>query len=197
MSGLHTLKCVWPTRQSNKSLQEFNEDSSSTSISIPKTLTSSTTVVRKHNSFSLSVGFIFGNNTVYKFWILSALLLLDFWYRFAGCVTLKWYSSTSLAATPFLDDVQFPTYDEIDILELGEREKVVRLMWEVYIERHNNKGIRLPKSWLHAFEAAFEYLVRDVAEVRDTAVSEIAKFSTLSVNLDPTPQKSTVTHVHK
>ncbi|KAM7273071.1 hypothetical protein ACFE04_027735 [Oxalis oulophora] len=137
---------------------ELKEDSSSTS-------TSSTTVVKRHNFSSLSVGFIFGNNTGYKFWILSSLLLLAFWSMFAGSVTLKWYSSTSLTATTFLDDVQFHTYDEIDILELGKREKVVRRMWEVYIERHNNKGIRLLKFWLHAFEVAFEYLVRDVAEV--------------------------------
>ncbi|KAM7272175.1 hypothetical protein ACFE04_026838 [Oxalis oulophora] len=174
-----------------------DEESSSTSISIPTTSTSSTTAVRRHASSLSSVGFIFGNNTGYKFWVLSALLLLAFWSMFTGSVTLKWYSSTSLTATPFSDDVQFPTYDEIDILELGEREKVVRRMWEVYRERHNNKGIRLPKFWLRAFEAAFEYLVSDVAQIRDTAVSEIAKLSTLSINLDRAPHESTVTRVYK
>ena len=57
-------------------------------------------------------------------------------------------------------------------------------MWDVYTQ---SKSIRLPKFWQEAFEAAYEHLTNDVQGVRDAAVSEIAKMSLISINLDPPP----------
>ncbi|XWS14590.1 hypothetical protein CRYUN_Cryun35bG0022900 [Craigia yunnanensis] len=54
-----------------------------------------------------------------------------------------------------------------DSSELEEREKVVRKMWDVYT---HSASVRLPRFWLEAFEAAYEYLSSDVPGVRDTAV---------------------------
>ena len=68
--------------------------------------------------------------------------------------------------------------------EVEERKKVVRHMWDVYTQ---SKSIRLPKFWQEAFEAAYEHLTNDVQGVRDAAVSEIAKMSLISINLDPPP----------
>ena len=57
-------------------------------------------------------------------------------------------------------------------------------MWDVYTQ---SKSIRLPKFWQEAFEAAYEHLTNDVQGVRDAAVSEIAKMSLISINIDPPP----------
>ncbi|TKY55808.1 hypothetical protein E2542_SST20231 [Spatholobus suberectus] len=70
---------------------------------------------------------------------------------------------------------------------MEEREKVVRHMWDVYT---NNRGIRLPRFWQQAFEAAYEDLTSDVAEVRDAAITEIANMSLRSFDLQLPP----VTH---
>jgi len=51
-------------------------------------------------------------------------------------------------------------------------------MWDVYSRTRTNY-VGLPKFWWEAFEAAYEELVSDVREVRDGAVSEIAKMSLL------------------
>lgn len=72
---------------------------------------------------------------------------------------------------------------------MEEREKVVKHMWDVYT---NSRRIRLPRFWQEAFEAAYEDLSSDVPEVREAAISEIAKMSVRSVNLDPPPFHSTV-----
>jgi len=61
--------------------------------------------------------------------------------------------------------------------EVEEREKVVRHMWDVYTSQSQSRRIRLPRFWQEAFEAAYEELASDDAEVRDSAVSEIAKMS--------------------
>lgn len=61
---------------------------------------------------------------------------------------------------------------------------MVRHMWDVYTQ---SKSIRLPKFWQEAFEAAYEHLTNDVQGVRDAAVSEIAKMSLISINIDPPP----------
>lgn len=58
---------------------------------------------------------------------------------------------------------------------------MVKKMWDVYT---HSARVRLPRFWLEAFEAAYEYLSSDVYGVRDTAISEIAKLSMRSVNLD-------------
>lgn len=62
-------------------------------------------------------------------------------------------------------------------------------MWDLYTQ---SRGTRLPRFWQEAFEAAYENLVSDVPGVRDSAFSEIAKISILTVNLDPVPDQSTV-----
>lgn len=72
---------------------------------------------------------------------------------------------------------------------MEEREKVVKHMWDVYT---NSRRIRIPRFWQEAFEAAYEDLTSDVAEVRDAAISEIAKMSLHSIHLDPPPFRSTV-----
>ncbi|XP_021283774.1 uncharacterized protein LOC110416203 [Herrania umbratica] len=133
----------------------------------------------KHSSVAGFVG-----RSGYKFWVLAAILLLAFWSMFTGSVSLKWSSGD---LTRFSDDSEFSVYDDLDVLELEDREKVVRKMWDVYT---HSASLRLPKFWLEAFEAAYEYLSSDVPGVRDTAMSEIAKLSMRSLNLDPLSPKS-------
>lgn len=72
---------------------------------------------------------------------------------------------------------------------MEEREKVVKHMWDIYT---NSRRIRIPRFWQVAFEAAFEDLTSDVPGVREEAISEIAKMSVRSVDLDPPPVQSTV-----
>lgn len=75
------------------------------------------------------------------------------------------------------------------VQEMEEREKVVNHMWDVYT---NSRRIRLPRFWQEAFEAAYEELISDVPEVRDAAITEIAKMSVRSIDFDPHPIQSTV-----
>ncbi|VFQ62392.1 unnamed protein product [Cuscuta campestris] len=115
---------------------------------------------------------VFCKGKYWKLWVISAILLLAFWSMFAaGSLTLTLSrisnSSSSASAAAFQDD--------LDVLEMEEREKVVRQMWDVYTHRRSTVG--LPKFWQHAFEAAYEDLTADSAAVRDAAVSEIAKMS--------------------
>ncbi|GAB2213788.1 hypothetical protein Droror1_Dr00018103 [Drosera rotundifolia] len=75
-----------------------------------------------------------------------------------------------------------------------EEEKVyswfrVRYMWDVYTNRGR---IRLPKFWQEAFEAVYEDMTSDVPGVREAAITEIAKMSIWSVELDPPPVQLTV-----
>ncbi|OMO75062.1 hypothetical protein COLO4_26332 [Corchorus olitorius] len=142
-----------------------------------------TTVSMKKDSSGVT-GF-FGKSG-YKIWVLAAILLLAFWSMFTGSVSLKWSSGD---LTRLSDDSDFTIHDDLDVLELEEREKVVRKMWDIYTHSAN---ARLPKFWLEAFEAAYEYLSSDVPGVRDTAVSEIAKFSMRSLHFDPPPAQSQV-----
>lgn len=120
----------------------------------------------------------------YKFWALAAILLLAFWSMFTGTVTLRWSAGN---LNRFTDDIDSPIHDDLDVLEMEEREKVVEHMWDVYT---NSRRIRLPRFWQEAFEAAYEDLTSDVPGVRDSAISEIAKMSVRSVDLDPPPVQS-------
>ncbi|KAK1410412.1 hypothetical protein QVD17_36949 [Tagetes erecta] len=117
----------------------------------------------------------------YKFWILSAIILLAFWSMFTGTVTLHF----SVGDLNRLSD-EFaggsPVYDDFDVLEIEEREKVVKHMWDVYT---NSRRIKLPRFWQEAFVAAYEDLTSDAPEVRDAAISEIAKMSFHSIDLPP------------
>lgn len=72
---------------------------------------------------------------------------------------------------------------------MEERENVVKHMWDIYT---NSRRIRLPRFWQEAFEAAYEDLTSDVPGVREAAISEIAKMSVRSIDLDPPPVQSTV-----
>ncbi|XP_027356534.1 uncharacterized protein LOC113865924 [Abrus precatorius] len=92
---------------------------------------------------------------------------------FTGSVTLKWSATNN-------QDFDSMILQDHDVLEVEEREKVVRHMWDVY--SHSN-SVRLPKFWSEAFEAAYEELMSDIGGVRDAAVSEIAKMSLCSLPL--------------
>lgn len=120
----------------------------------------------------------------YKFWALAAILLLAFWSMFTGTVSLRWSGTLNSLS----HDLETPIHDDLDVLEMEEREKVVRHMWDVYT---NSRRIRLPRFWQEAFEAAYEDLTSDVGEVRDAAITEIAKMSVRSLHFDPPPLQST------
>ncbi|KAH8489842.1 hypothetical protein Peur_058739 [Populus x canadensis] len=154
----------------------------STSTSTPTTTTTTVLIKRESSESSLPC------KTRYKFWVLSAILLLAFWSMFTGSITLKW-STGDLSQHP--DNLGFQTQDDVDILEVEEKKKLVWRMWDVYT--HSSRGTRLPRFWERAFQAAYEALASDVTAVRDAAVSEIAKLSISStINLDdPFPVQST------
>lgn len=62
---------------------------------------------------------------------------------------------------------------------------MVRQMWDVY---GRSGGVKVPRFWREAFEAAYEFLVSDSAAVRNGAVSDIAKLSLVrSLKLDSSP----------
>ncbi|MFQ6662403.1 hypothetical protein Gotur_030249 [Gossypium turneri] len=143
------------------------------------------TPLKKYSSSSSSIAGFFGKNG-YKFWVLTAIILLAFWSMFTGSVSLKWSSGN---LTSFSYDSDFSIREDLDVLELEEREKVVRKMWDVYT---HSTSIRLPRFWLDAFEAAYENLSSDVNGVRDNAISEIAKLSMQSLNLVPPSVQSQI-----
>jgi hypothetical protein len=72
---------------------------------------------------------------------------------------------------------------------MEERERAVKHMWDIYT---NSRRIRLPKFWQEAFEAAYEELTSDAPDVKEAAITEIAKMSIRSIDLDPLPVQSTV-----
>ncbi|KAF3775560.1 hypothetical protein EJ110_NYTH50100 [Nymphaea thermarum] len=130
-------------------------------------------------------GSLFGKNR-YKLWAVVAILLLAFWSMFAGTVTLKWSAGNLMRFSS--DGFDGPIQDDLDVLEVEEREKVVRHMWDVYT---HNKRIKLPRFWEDAFEAAYEELDSDSPDVRDSAISEIAKMSFRMLGLDHTAPRHT------
>ncbi|WOH10313.1 hypothetical protein DCAR_0729780 [Daucus carota subsp. sativus] len=124
----------------------------------------------------------------YKFWALAAILLLAFWSMFTGTVTLRWSTATG-NLNRFSDDFQSPLHHDLDVLEMEEREKLVNHMWDLYT---NNRRIKIPRFWQDAFEAGYEDLISDVVQVREAAISQIAKMSMHSIHLDliqPSTQK--------
>ncbi|KAJ9186600.1 hypothetical protein P3X46_002149 [Hevea brasiliensis] len=158
----------------------MKDDDAPTIISIPATAATATTAKK-----DASDGALFGK-TRYKFWVLAAILLLAFWTMFTGSVTLKW-STGNLSHVN--EDLDFPIRDDdLDILEVEEKEHLVRHMWDIYTHSSSTK---LPRFWQEAFEAAYEALASDVTAIRDAAVSEIAKLSLCSFNPDPLPVQST------
>lgn len=126
------------------------------------------------------------NNTIfgkgrYKFWALAAILLLAFWSMFTGTVTLRWSAGR---LNHLSDGIESPIRDDLDVLEMEEREKVVKYMWDVYT---NSRRINLPRFWQEAFEAAYEDMTSDVPGVLEAAVTEIAKMSIRSIGIDLPP----------
>lgn len=133
---------------------------------------------------AVDVAGLFGKGR-YKFWALAAILLLAFWSMFTGSVTLKWSAGNLARAS---DDIDAPIHGDLDVLEMEEREKVVRHMWDVYT---HTQLIQLPRFWQEAFEAAYEQLASEDPAVRDPAVTEIAKMSMRIADLEtPSDQRS-------
>ncbi|KAJ9147099.1 hypothetical protein P3X46_029301 [Hevea brasiliensis] len=158
----------------------MKDDDSLPTSTAAATVTGTATITKKESSDSN----IFGKGR-YKFWALAAILLLAFWSMFTGTVTLRWSAGNLNSLS---DDFDAPIHDDLDVLEMEEREKVVKHMWDVYT---NSRRIRLPRFWQEAFEAAYEELTSDVPGTRDAAISEIAKMSVRSIVLDPPPFQST------
>ncbi|PHT98800.1 hypothetical protein BC332_32219 [Capsicum chinense] len=119
----------------------------------------------------------------YKLWVLAAILLLAFWSMFTGSLTLSLNWSTANLSR-ISDASDFNIHEDLDILELEEREKMVKHMWDVYTQ---SSRIRLPKFWQDAFQAAYLDLTSDSPTTRDTAVSEIAKMSLRSTSTYESP----------
>ncbi|KAG9135188.1 hypothetical protein Leryth_013471 [Lithospermum erythrorhizon] len=109
----------------------------------------------------------------FKLWALAAMSLLALWSMFTGSVTLKRSAAANLKHVSHHFDSAF--HHHLDILEVEEREKKVKDMWNVY-SRHSNT-MRLPSFWQAAFEAAYEDLVSEVPATQNAAISEIAKMS--------------------
>ncbi|CAK9152428.1 unnamed protein product [Ilex paraguariensis] len=149
-------------------------------LSTPTSHTAST-ISKKENSESN----LFGRGR-YKFWALAAILLLAFWSMLTGTVTLHWSAGN---LNRISDDIGPPIHDDLDVLEMEDREKVVKHMWDVYTNSHR---IRLPRFWQEAFEAAYEDLSSELPQVREAAISEIAKMSMRSINIEPPPLQSTI-----
>ncbi|CAN8304732.1 unnamed protein product [Cochlearia groenlandica] len=106
----------------------------------------------------------------YKVWVLLAVLLLAFGSMLTGSVSLKGIGTLRSNDGAF----GFSGGDDLDVLEIEEREKVVKQMWDVYAR---SGGVKVPRFWREAFEAAYEFLISDSAAVRNGAVTDIAKLS--------------------
>ncbi|XP_023753488.1 uncharacterized protein LOC111901858 [Lactuca sativa] len=121
---------------------------------------------------------VFGRNR-YKFLALTAIILLALSSILTSTVTLR-FSAGSL--NNFSDDIAGGSLilDDFDIIEIEAREKAVKHMWDAYI---NDRRIKLQPFWQAAFVAAYEDLSGDVAEVREAAISEIAKMSFYSTDI--------------
>ncbi|KAG8384027.1 hypothetical protein BUALT_Bualt04G0075400 [Buddleja alternifolia] len=154
--------------------------STPTSSSVP----SSSGLHKKDNSSHLSR--VFGRGR-YKFWALAAILLLAFWSMLTGTVSLRWSAGD---LNNFHDDYHSPAFDDLDVLDLEEREKLVKHMWDVYTNSHR---IGLIGFWQEAFVAAYEDLTSEVPEVKEAAISEIARMSARYIKLYPPPIHSSVT----
>lgn len=152
----------------------------------PPTTTYSSTLPLMYTKKETLDSRIFGRGR-YKFWAFTAIILLAFWSMLTGTVTLR-FSSGNL--NHFSDDISggAPIRDDFDILEIQEREKVVKHMWDVYM---NSRRIKLPQFWQEAFVAAYEDLTSDAPEVREAANAEIAIMSFRSIDVDPPPIEST------
>ncbi|CAH9141985.1 unnamed protein product [Cuscuta epithymum] len=156
------------------------KDDSALPMSAPTAYSASSALTSVHSRKEKENSSLFGRGR-YKFWALAAILLLAFWSIFTGTVTLRWSAGN---LNRFSDEFDIPLNEDLDVLEMEEREKMVKHMWDVYT---NGRRIRLPKFWQQAFEAAYEELTSDEPEVRETAISEIAKMSIRSIYFEAPP----------
>ncbi|PHT56559.1 hypothetical protein CQW23_05045 [Capsicum baccatum] len=157
----------------------------STPTAPSSSFTTACTLSKKETSSSSSYSAIFGRDR-YKFWAFAAILLLAFWSMLTGTVTLRWSAGNLNAIS---DDIDIPLPEDLDVLEMEEREKLVKHMWDVYT---NSRGIKLPKFWQDAFEAAYEELTSDVPGVTEDSISEIAKMSVRYIPIESPPLRSSV-----
>ena len=118
----------------------------------------------------------------YKVWVLASIILLGIWFMCIGTVVLP--RSDDLDSLSSNVDIHLIENDDIDAIDIEEREKLVRRMWGLY---NNSPRIRLARFWQLAFGAAYEELTSDVPAVRDHAITEIAKMAVHSVPFDPPP----------
>ncbi|KAL0343306.1 UNVERIFIED_CONTAM: hypothetical protein Sangu_1218000 [Sesamum angustifolium] len=140
--------------------------STPTSLSV---LSSSSPGISKKDHYSDASG-LFGRGR-YKFWALAAILLLAFCSMLAGTVTLHWSAGN---LNRLGEEYNSPAAEDLDVLDLEEREKLVKHMWDAYTSsQHIGSG----GFWQEAFVAAYEDLTSEVPDVRDSAISEIARMS--------------------
>uniref|UniRef100_A0A0E0D241 Uncharacterized protein n=1 Tax=Oryza meridionalis TaxID=40149 RepID=A0A0E0D241_9ORYZ len=118
----------------------------------------------------------------YKVWALAAIALLALWSMSAASASLRWSSGRFLLAATASEDLDAPLLDDLDSLEMEEREKLVGRMWDMYTRTGDE--VRLPRFWQEAFEAAYEELAGDDMQVRDAAISEIARMSAHRLELE-------------
>uniref|UniRef100_A0A0A9ACM4 Uncharacterized protein n=1 Tax=Arundo donax TaxID=35708 RepID=A0A0A9ACM4_ARUDO len=115
----------------------------------------------------------------YKVWAFAAIAVLALWSMSAASVSLRRSSSGDLAVA---GDLDVPLGNDLDSLEMEEREKLVGRMWDMYTRTSDE--VRLPQFWQEAFEAAYEELAGDDMQVRDAAISEIARMSAHKLELE-------------
>ncbi|KAL0378114.1 UNVERIFIED_CONTAM: hypothetical protein Sradi_3116900 [Sesamum radiatum] len=132
-------------------------------------LSSSSPGISKKDHYSDASG-LFGRGR-YKFWALAAILLLAFCSMLTGTVTLHWSAGN---LNRLNEEYNSPAAEDLDVLDLEEREKLVKHMWVAYT---SNQHIGSGGFWQEAFVAAYEDLTSEVPEVRDSAISEIARMS--------------------
>ncbi|XP_073136080.1 uncharacterized protein [Henckelia pumila] len=122
----------------------------------------------------------------YKFWALAAIVLLAFWSMFTGSVTLK-ISPVDVKLSS--RDLDSSAHSDLDVLDVEEREKMVKEMWNAY---KYSSIIKLPSFFRDAFGAAYQDLTSEVSSVRDAALLEIAKMSFTSTDFyETSPVQST------
>ncbi|MBA0597093.1 hypothetical protein Gorai_006908, partial [Gossypium raimondii] len=68
--------------------------------------------LKKYSSSTSAIAGFFGKNG-YKFWVLTAIILLAFWSMFTGSVSLKWSSGN---LTSFSYDFDFSIREDLDVL---------------------------------------------------------------------------------
>ncbi|CAA0841793.1 Protein of unknown function (DUF1195 [Striga hermonthica] len=156
----------------------------------PQTAPSSSSCTNLATSFggkrdSPNLEGLFGRGK-YKLWALTAITLLALWSMFTGSVTLK---SSAVNLDRLSEDLEPYSHGDLDVLDVDEREKMVRQMWNVY--QHSNIA-RLPSFWRDAFGAAYEELTSEISSIRNGAILEIAKMSFWSHDIyDSPPTEST------